>query len=279
MQMTPEQIKGRIRNVARENKTDARTLMRMYMMECFLERIASSQYKDNFILKGGMLVSAMVGIALRSTMDIDTSIKNQSLSVEDAKRIVNDIKDIDLEDGVTFEVKTVSNIMEAMDYPGIRVTMNAVMGKLVTPLKIDISTGDVITPKAIEYTYTLLLNDRSIILWSYNLETILAEKLQTVLARGLLNTRMRDFYDIRTLLSIYEQNINADLLKRAFEATCKKRNTENLKENALEIITSIRDDMQLHTLWKSYQSKYPYAANISYDDTISGIQLLWSLIQ
>lgn len=279
MQMTPEQIKGRIRNVARENKTDARTLMRMYMMECFLERIASSQYKDNFILKGGMLVSAMVGIALRSTMDIDTSIKNQSLSVEDAKRIVNDIKDIDLGDGVTFEVKTVSNIMEAMDYPGIRVTMNAVMGKLVTPLKIDISTGDVITPKAIEYTYTLLLNDRSIILWSYNLETILAEKLQTVLARGLLNTRMRDFYDIRTLLSIYEQNINADLLKRAFEATCKKRNTENLKENALEIITSIRDDMQLHTLWKSYQNKYPYAANISYDDTISGIQLLWSLIQ
>lgn len=169
--------------------------------------------------------------------------------------------------------------MEAMDYPGIRVTMNAVMGKLVTPLKIDISTGDVITPKAIEYTYTLLLNDRSIILWSYNLEIILAEKLQTVLARGLLNTRMRDFYDIRTLLSIYEQNINADLLKRAFEATCKKRSTENLTENALEIITSIRDDMQLHTLWKSYQNKYPYAANISYDDTISGIQLLWSLIQ
>lgn len=279
MQMTPEQIKGRIRNVARENKTDARTLMRMYMMECFLERIASSQYKDNFILKGGMLVSAMVGIALRSTMDIDTSIKNQSLSVEDAKRIVNDIKDIDLEDGVTFEVKTVSNIMEAMDYPGIRVTMNAVMGKLVTPLKIDISTGDVITPKAIEYTYTLLLNDRSISLWSYNLETILAEKLQTVLARGLLNTRMRDFYDIRTLLSIYERNINADVLKRAFEATCKKRSTERLKENALEIITSIRDDMQLHTLWKSYQNKYPYAANISYEDTISSIQLLWNIIQ
>ena len=230
-------------------------------------------------LKGGMLVSAMVGISLRSTMDIDTSIKNQSLSVENAKRIVNDIKDIDLGDGITFEVKTVSNIMEAMDYPGIRVTMNAVMGKLVTPLKIDISTGNVITPKAIEYTYTLLLNNRSISLWSYNLETILAEKLQTVLARGLLNTRMRDFYDIRTLLSIYEQNINADLLKRAFEATCKKRSTENLKENALEIITSIRDDMQLHTLWKSYQNKYPYAANISYDDTISGIQLLWSLIQ
>lgn len=279
MQITPEQIKGRIRNVARENKTDARTLMRMYMMECFLERIAASQYRDNFILKGGMLVSAMVGIALRSTMDIDTSIKNQSLSVEDAKRIVNDIKEINLEDGITFEVKTVSKIMEAMDYPGIRISMNAVMGKLVTPLKIDISTGDVITPKAIEYTYTLLLKDRSISLWSYNLETILAEKLQTILARGLLNTRMRDFYDIRTLLSIYERNINADVLKRAFEATCKKRSTERLKEKAPGIITLIRDDVQLHTLWKSYQNKYPYAANISYEDTISSIQLLWNIIQ
>lgn len=154
-------------------------------------------YKDNFIIKGGMLVTAMVGVALRSTMDIDTSIKNQNLSAEDAKRIVDDIKDIDLGDGVTFEVKEVSNIMDEMEYPGIRFTMNAVMGKLVTPMKIDISTGDVITPRAIEYNYKLLLDDRSISLWSYNLETILAEKLQTVLARGLLNTRMRDFYSFQ----------------------------------------------------------------------------------
>ena len=148
MQLTPEQVKGRIKNVAKENKADARTLMRIYMMERFLERVASSQYKDNFIIKGGMLVTAMVGVALRSTMDIDTSIKNQNLSAEDARRIVDEIKDIDLGDGVTFEVKEVSNIMDEMEYPGIRFTMNAVMGKLVTPMKIDISTGDVITPRA-----------------------------------------------------------------------------------------------------------------------------------
>ena len=191
MQLTPEQVKGRIKNVAKENKADARTLMRIYMMERFLERVASSQYKDNFIIKGGMLVTAMVGVALRSTMDIDTSIKNQNLSAEDARRIVDEIKDIDLDDGVTFVVKEVSNIMDEMEYPGIRFTMNAMMGKLVTPMKIDISTGDVITPRAIEFNYKLLLDDRSINLWSYNLETILAEKLQTVLARGLLNTRMR----------------------------------------------------------------------------------------
>ena len=273
MQLTPEQVKGRIKNVAKENKADARTLMRIYMMERFLERVANSQYKDNFIIKGGMLVTAMVGVALRSTMDIDTSIKNQNLSAEDAKRIVDDIKDIDLGDGVTFEVKEVSNIMDEMEYPGIRFTMNAVMGKLVTPMKIDISTGDVITPRAIEYNYKLLLDDRSISLWSYNLETILAEKLQTVLARGLLNTRMRDFYDIKTLLSIYEQDIDADVLKKAFEATCKKRSTENLKEEAPKIMAAVSDDAQLHTLWKSYQKKYPYAADISYEDIMESTRL------
>ena len=279
MQLTPEQVKGRIKNVAKENKADARTLMRIYMMERFLERVASSQYKNNFIIKGGMLVTAMVGVALRSTMDIDTSIQNQNLSIEDAKRIVDDIKDIHLGDGVTFEVREVSNIMDEMEYPGIRFTMNAVMGKLVTPMKIDISTGDVITPRAIEYKYKLLLDDRSISLWSYNLETILAEKLQTVLARGLLNTRMRDFYDINTLLSIYEQDIDADILKKAFDATCQKRNTENLKEEAPKIIASVSDDVQLHTLWKFYQKKYPYAADISYEDIVESTQLLWSKIQ
>ena len=247
MQLTPEQVKGRIKNVAKENKADARTLMRIYMMERFLERVANSRYKDNFIIKGGMLVTAMVGVALRSTMDIDTSIKNQNLSAEDARRIVDEIKDIDLGDGVTFEVKEVSNIMDEMEYPGIRFTMNVVMGKLVTPMKIDISTGDVITSRAIEYKYKLLLDDRSISLWSYNLETILAEKLQTVLARGLLNTRMRDFYDIKTLLSIYEQDIDTDVLNKAFEATCKKRSTENLKEEAPKIMAAVSDDAQLHT--------------------------------
>lgn len=275
MQLTPEQVKGRIKNVAKENKADARTLMRIYMMERFLERVSNSKYKDNFIIKGGMLVTAMVGVANRSTMDIDTSLKNQNLSAKDARRIVDEIKDIDLGDGVTFEIKEVSNIMDEMEYPGIRFTMNAIMGKLVTPMKIDISTGDVITPRAIEYQYKLLLDDRSIRLWSYNLETILAEKLQTVLARGLLNTRMRDFYDIRTLLSIYEEEIDENVLKDAFEATCKKRETENLKVEGPQIITAIKEDVQLHNLWKSYQKKYPYAADISYEDIMESTKNLF----
>lgn len=204
MGFTPEQIKGRIKSVAKQNNADARTLMRIYMMERFLERLAQSEYRDNFIIKGGILVTAMIGVAHRSTMDIDTSMKNLNLSAEDALRVVNQVKDIDLDDGVSFEVKDVSNIMDEMEYPGIRVTMNANVGRLITPLKIDISTGDVITPRAIEFNYDLLLEDRSISLWSYNLETILAEKLQTVLARGILNTRMRDFYDIRIQIVMEE---------------------------------------------------------------------------
>lgn len=279
MGFTPEQIKGRIKSVAKQNNADARTLMRIYMMERFLERLAQSEYRDNFIIKGGILVTAMIGVAHRSTMDIDTSMKNLNLSAEDALQVVNQVKDIDLDDGVSFDVKDVSNIMDEMEYPGIRVTMNANVGKLITPLKIDISTGDVITPRAIEFNYDLLLEDRSISLWSYNLETILAEKLQTVLARGILNTRMRDFYDIRMLLDTYEDKVNKAVLKDAFAATCKKRGTNHLQEQAEEIIKIIEADEQLQVLWRAYQKKYSYAADIDYASVISGVRKLMDWIR
>lgn len=279
MGFTPEQIKGRIKSVAKQNNADARTLMRIYMMERFLERLAQSEYRDNFIIKGGILVTAMIGVAHRSTMDIDTSMKNLNLSAEDALRVVNQVKDIDLDDGVSFDVKDVSNIMDEMEYPGIRVTMNANVGRLITPLKIDISTGDVITPRAIEFNYDLLLEDRSISLWSYNLETILAEKLQTVLTRGILNTRMRDFYDIRMLLDTYEDKVNKAVLKDAFAATCKKRGTDHLQEQAEEIIKIIEADEQLQVLWRAYQKKYSYAAEIDYASVISGVRKLMNWIR
>lgn len=279
MGFTPEQIKGRIKSVAKQNNADARTLMRIYMMERFLERLAQSEYRDNFIIKGGILVTAMIGVAHRSTMDIDTSMKNLNLSAEDALRVVNQVKDIDLDDGVSFDVKDVSNIMDEMEYPGIRVTMNANVGRLITPLKIDISTGDVITPRAIEFNYDLLLEDRSISLWSYNLETILAEKLQTVLARGILNTRMRDFYDIRMLLDTYEDKVNKVVLKDAFAATCNKRGTDYLQEQAEEIIKIIEADEQLQVLWRAYQKKYSYAAEIDYASVINGVRKLMNWIR
>ncbi len=274
MEITQEQLKGRIRNIAKQNQADARILMRIYMMERFLERVSLSKYKDNFIMKGGMLVTAMVGVALRSTMDIDTSIKNQNLTVDEAYKIINEIKDIDLLDAVLFEIKEAFNIVDEMEYPGIRFSVNAIMENLVTPIKIDISTGDVITPRAMEYHYPLLLENRFISLWSYNLETILAEKLQTVLARGILNTRMRDIYDIKILVSMYEDKIDDMVLKQAFVATCKRRETENFEIEAWQIIQIVEQDEHLQNLWKAYQKKYTYAADISYDDAMKEIKKL-----
>lgn len=272
MPLTPEQIKGRIKNIAKDNNADARILLRIHMMERLLERISVSNYRNNFLIKGGLLVTALVGVSLRSTMDIDTSLKNFNLSEDDAKRIITEIKDIDIGDGVTFEIKDSLSIMDEMEYPGIRITMNAIMGKLVTPIKIDISTGDIVTPNPIEYRYKLLLEDRYINLQSYNLETVLAEKIQTVLARGVLNTRMRDFYDIRTLFLMYGDQIDTDTLKSAFNATCTNRGTHNLVQNAPEIISNIESDEHLRSLWVSYQRKFPYASDMSYGSVIYSLK-------
>lgn len=268
MALTGAQVRGKIKNIAKSNRADARILMRIYMMERFLERVANSPYSENFIIKGGILVTSMIGISMRSTMDIDTSIRNLNLSEEEALRIINKISKIDLQDGVTFNVKDVTRIMDDMEYPGIRVTMDAYLGKMITPIKIDISTGDIITPRAIEYDYSLMLEERSIKLWSYNLETIFAEKLQTILARGILNTRMRDFYDVYTLMLRYEERINHEILKQAFEATCNKRNTTDIIASGTQILDIIINDDRLNDLWNSYQQKYLYAGDIPFEAAV-----------
>lgn len=215
---------------------------------------------------------------MRSTMDIDTTIRNLNLSEEDIRRVVEEIASIDLGDGICFQIKELFGIMDEMEYPGIRIAMDAFMGKMATPIKIDVSTGDIITPRAIAYSYSLMLEDRSVNLWSYNLETILAEKLQTVLARGVLNTRMRDYYDIYMLHTRYAKQINAVILKRAFHATCEKRESLQLEEQGSEIIQVIAGDAALQALWLTYQKKYSYAADISYEEAISSITELYKAI-
>ena len=273
------QVKGKIKNLAKSNKADARILMRIYMMERFLERVANSKYKEDFIIKGGILVTSLVGVSMRSTMDIDTSIRNFNLSEEDALRVINEICDIKLDDGVTFVIKDISGIMDEMEYPGIRVGIDALLDGMVTPIKLDISTGDAITPRAIEYHYNLMLENRSICLWSYNLETIFAEKLQTVLSRGILNTRMRDFYDIYTLLLRYKDEIDNDTLKQAFEATCSKRNSMNLKSDGTHIIETVSNDDTIKSLWESYRKKYSYATDIEFKTAIESVSKLYGYLK
>lgn len=276
MYLTPAQIKGRIKNVAKQNGSDPITLLRIYMMERFLEKITYSKYKDDFIVKGGILVTSMIGISMRSTMDIDTTIRNFDLTKEETTRIVNEIKDISLDDHIEFILNDVSDIMDNMEYPGIRIHMDAKLENLIVPIKIDISTGDVITPREIRYEYPLLLEDKSIQLWSYNLETILAEKIQTILSRGLLNTRMRDFYDVTTLFDRYNDQINYNDLLLAFDKTCSKRETLSLLEHYEEILCSISEDSTLQNLWKNYCRKYKYASHIEFSTNLEIIKQLMS---
>ena len=278
MALSSEQLKGRLKNVASKNGADARILLRMYMMERFLERVSVSEYKDNFIIKGGMLITSMIGLAMRSTMDIDTSIKNANVSANDVKTMVEKISAIDLDDGAGFKIREVSNIMDEMEYPGIRVSMEGYLDRVMTPLKIDVSTGDIITPGEIIYEYPLMLEERSIEVWSYNLETVLAEKLQTILARGILNTRLRDFYDIHVLLEVYREKIGVETIKAAFNATATKRETLQLIEQALEIVRNIKDDINMNRLWESYQRKYSYARDITFDSTIQSVRELVEII-
>ena len=279
MALSQAQIKGRIKNIAKSNKADARILIRIYMMERFLERIANSVYAENFILKGGILITSLVGVSMRSTMDIDTSIRGFTLSQEEVLRIVKEISEIDLEDGVTFSVKSVSGIMDEMDYPGIRLALAACMDVMVTPIKIDSPTGHVITSEAVEYDYKLMLEERSIHVWSYNLETILAEKLQTVMSRGILNTRMRDYYDIYTLMLRYENDIGRDTLKQAFDATCKKRGTTDLTTQGAQIFDIVMNDRELHSLWNAYQKKFIYAGDIAFEAVMKKAINLYEIIR
>ena len=267
-----KQLKDLIRNLSKEVGIEAHVLIRKYMMERFLERVSSSKYNGSFILKGGMLVAAFVGVEARATMDIDTTIKGIPVTIVDMERTITEISNIDLDDNVKFRIKKVSEIMDEAEYSGIRFSMDALLDGAVIPLKIDISTGDVITPREIAYSYKLMFEDRTIPIMTYPIETVLAEKLETVISRSITNTRMRDFYDIHILLK--SQNINADILALALERTAKKRGNFNLLENAESILKIVKSDEDMERLWNIYQKKFKYAGEYTWDEVIHSVREL-----
>lgn len=271
------QLKDLIRNLSKKKSADAQILMRNYMMERFLERISLSEYKDKFILKGGMLVAAMVGLDARATMDLDATIKGANVSLTDVETIISNIIAIPIDDGVSFCIKRISEIMEEADYPGVRVSMETKFDGVITPLKIDISTGDVITPREIRYRFNLMLEDRTIEVWAYNLETVLAEKLETVISRNVTNTRMRDFYDIYILQKLYGEKLKKQVLWKALVATAKKRGTLDLIESndIREIFDEIEASPVMGSLWKTYQKNYSYAADVSWHIIMEFIRNLY----
>ena len=266
---TARQLKDLVRNRSKGNSAQAQIIIRNYIMERFLERVSLSKYRSNLIFKGGLLVSSIVGLDNRSTMDIDTTLKNINLSECDVERIVSEIIAIPVDDGVTFTIKKISNIMDEAEYPGVRVSLDAAFENMHTPVKLNFSTGDVVTPHEIEYSYQLMFEKRSIPIMAYNVETMLAEKLETIITRGTANTRLRDFYDLRILNDTVD--IHYDDLKAAFKATCQRRSSESVVGRSDEILEQIKADKNMQELWENYRRKYEYARDYLWLDVMSTV--------
>ena len=267
---TSRQLKDKVRNMARGDSAKAQLLIRNYGMERFLERVSLSEHRDNFILKGGMLVSALVGLENRATMDIDTSIRNMPLDTIAAKAMVEEIIAVPVDDNIRFEINDFGTIMDDAEYSGVRISLNAFLDATRIPLKIDISTGDAITPAAVNYQYKLMFEERYITLWAYNLETVLAEKIETVLSRSVLNTRLRDFYDLYVLQDTGLE-IDKATLAAALTATARKRGSEQALALYERTLDEIRISPLMREQWERYQGKNNYAASIVWDDVISDI--------
>lgn len=267
-------LKAKINNIAKKEKVLPQAVMQTYMLERLLERISISKYKDNFILKGGMLISSIIGIDNRSTMDMDTTIKGFKLDKENLKNILQEIIKIDANDNIKFKTISIENIREDDDYGGLRVHLQAYFDEMPIDLKIDVTTGDKITYKEINYKYNLLLEKRSIEIWTYNVETIIAEKYESIIKRSILNTRIRDFYDLYMLTHLDKKNVKSKILTLAIRETSKHRGTFDIINNrnvVEDVINSIQNDNSLKEQWNKYQSSYEYAKDIKYEQLIDSI--------
>lgn len=266
-------LKATINNIAKKNKVSAQSVLQTYMLERLLERIAVSQYKDNFILKGGMLISAMLGIDSRTTMDIDTTIKGFELTKENVMKIMEEVCKIDLNDGITIKINRIEDIRDNDDYNGYRLTFEAkYIGGMPVIMKIDVTTGDKITYREIEYSFGLMLEDRNINIWSYNVETVLAEKFEAIIKRGVLGTRIRDFYDVHMLLNTQSKNINNKTLKVAIQYTTEHRKSEEKIKNWRSVLEELRADEEMKKQWLRYQKNNFYAEGILYEELLESIE-------
>ena len=265
-------FKAIINNMAKENNVAAQSVLHTYMLERLLERISISKYKDNFILKGGMLISAMLGIDSRTTMDMDTTIKGLPLTKDNITNIMDEICNIEIDDNVTLKINKVELIREDDDYGGYRITFEAKYNnEMPVIMKIDITTGDKITYKEIEYSFTLMLEDRKIQIWSYNVETIIAEKFEAIVKRGVLSTRIRDYYDVYMLINTQNKIIDKKTLKDAITLTAQHRGTNEIIKDWKKIVEKIANDSKMRQQWKRYQKDNFYAEEIEYKDLINAI--------
>lgn len=268
-----ESIKGKIRSFAEKKNLKSQEVLQIYFFERFLERLSKSKYKNNFVIKGGFLISSLIGIENRTTMDMDTTIKGIALKEEKIKETIEEIININVDDGIKFEIKDISHIRKEDEYENFRISLIANVGKTKNPMKLDLTTGDAITPREIEYTYPCIFSQEDIKIMAYPLETILAEKYETIIRRNI-TTRMRDFYDLYTLYKLKKDEIDYETLKEAIKRTSKKRESQELMNAYEEIIEDIREDSYLRTLWEIYLTENKYIGNLAFDNVVSVVTTL-----
>jgi len=276
---SPRQLKDWINNMAKKNNLVANTVLQNYIMERFFERVAISKYRENFILKGGFLIAAMVGIDMRSTMDMDTTIKGLQVSQDEIEKIIIEILQVPVNDNVTFEIKSIKSIHDVGEYEDFRIGITATFFTMKINLKIDITTGDVIIPREVDYSFKLMFEDRNIQIKAYNLNTILAEKIESILVRNVLNTRARDFYDVYILLTSRSFDINKSELYAAIIDKAKERNSLIYVEQYQKYLTEIKESKDLIDIWRMYKNKYSYANEIDFSDILKCIQKIFEEVE
>ena len=267
--MNSMQVKDKLKNIAANRNIDFNTLLRLYMYDRFIERLAVSKYRDNFILKGGFYLSTLFGLENRSTKDIDTAIKDANFTKENVKKMIESIISIDIDDGAFISLLDIGNIREEDQYGGFRVILNVKVDTIRENFQVDIATGDPITPKPIVYKYLPILGGSCLNVWSYNIETVIAEKLETILRRAEANSRIRDYYDIYLIYTKGWKNVKTDDLRKAVDKTFEKRNYTG---NIAEVISILKDSEIIKSRWDSYKKKYEYANNIDYADIMKCIE-------
>lgn len=267
-----DSLKDKAKNCADRNNLSIQQVLQNYMFERFLDRLSQSRYNNNFVIKGGLLLSSIMGINMRTTMDIDIDITGINFEKDVIEKIIGEIIEIDVNDGVTILLNKVEDIKEQDEYGGYKFKLIAQYGNLKVPFHIDISTGDIITPRAIQYRYNKILENEYINIWTYNQETLIAEKLQTILARKLDNSRMKDFYDLYYFEKYKWDEIDKKLLVKAIQATFKQRTTTNDLKIANSIIQSLEENQDINSLWNEYRNKFSYAEHIKFVDTLNAIR-------
>lgn len=265
-------LKAKIRNLARKKDMSAQVVLQNYMFERFLERLSKSIYKDKFILKGGMLIAALVGIDNRATMDMDATIKNYPVETESLAKAITEICSIIIDDDVTFSFASIEAIRDNDIYGGYRVSIVSEYDTIITPMQIDITTGDTITPKEVLYLFKMIFEEGNIGVWAYNIETVLAEKVETILRRGELNTRPRDFYDVYILTKT--QTFDLLVFKEAIKSTAAHRETSHIFNDISKRIDEIENSETLKRRWSKYTKDYRYAKDIQYSNIMDALRAL-----